>query len=634
MFFLAFAVTVVASPAADSTGGGERKRIEILNSDFTRMIETDSGVMQHFTGSVSMLHNNALMSCDSAVMYPSGVFESFGNAKIINVSTVVTGDSMRYDGKTARVRGRLVRLTDGSSTLRTTKIDFDTETEIGYFESEGTIVDSTRLLESKRGYYYSKIKEFKFIGTVQSDTRDYLLLSDSMTYNSETKLFTFFSNTHIWTSDGYLFADRGWYDSERDIMFFRNNSYILTPTREIFADTIYYEGERKTGNMFSNVQLTDSLKSTIAMADFADFDMNTENFRLKYNSSVVIFDDADTTFLRADTVFSITLPVHKPVKPAPKPTDSISAPYDSTRQTVATPATSLRLDTDSIPAPYDSTRQTVAIPAASRRFNTASIPTPSASTRQTVDSIPATVDTFLTESPNPDADTTFRQLFAFRNVKMYRNDFQMICDSLYFSGLDSIWRLYRKPIVWDGDKMQVYSDSMKFFMKNNSPEKADYEGNAMIVTPAKLNDSICYYNQIKAKNITTKFSGGRLQTMETFGNTQTLAFSLSEFSMNKAEASSMKMNFDSLGKVYRIVYYESPQGDNNPLFLVRDDETRLTGFRYNPDLRPKSGEAVLGRILRPSQRKQREAIERPSFPITKRMDEVERNAYKQHEDTP
>jgi lipopolysaccharide export system protein LptA len=593
--FLALSVTVAASPA-DSTRRSEkneteRKRIEILNSDFTRMIETDSGSMQYFTGNVSMLHNNALMSCDSAVMYPSGIFESFGNAKVVNVSTVVTGDSMRYDGKTARVRGRLVRLTDGSSTLRTTKVDIDTETETGYFETDGTIVDSTRLLESKRGYYYSRIKEFKFIGTVQSDTRDYLLISDSMTYNSETKFFRFFSNTHIWTSNGYLFADRGWYDSERDNMFFRNNSYILTPTREIFADTIYYEGEQKTGNMFSNVQLNDSLKSTVAMADYADFDMNTENFRLKYNSSVVIFDNADTTFLRADTVFSITLPVPKPkpVAPAPAPADSISA--SSVQQTV-----------DSISA---------------------------SSVQQTVDSIPA-----LNDSTRQTADTTFRQLFAFRNVKMFRNDFQMTCDSLFFSSLDSIWKLYHKPVVWDGEKMQVYSDSMKFFMKNNHPEKADYEGNAMIVTPAKLNDSICYYNQIKAKNITTRFSRGRLQTMETFGNTQTIAFSLSELSMNKAEASSMKMDFDSTGKVRRIGYYESPQGDNNPLFLVRDEDTRLPGFRYNPELRPASGDVVLGRKLRPSLRKQREALQRPSFPITKRMDEVERSAGEQHANTP
>jgi lipopolysaccharide export system protein LptA len=591
VLFLALTVNAAASPAdsirRSEKNEAERKRIEILNSDFTRMIETDSGSMQHFTGNVSMLHNNALMSCDSAVMYPSGIFESFGNAKVVNVSTVVTGDSMRYDGKTARVRGRLVRLTDGSSTLRTTKVDFDTETETGYFETDGTIVDSTRLLESKRGYYYSKIKEFKFIGTVQSDTRDYLLISDSMTYNSETKFFRFFSNTHIWTADGYLFADRGWYDSERDIMFFRNNSYILTPAREIFADTIYYEGELKTGNMFSNVQLTDSLKSTIAMADYADFDMNTENFRLKYNSSVVIFDDADTTFLRADTVFSITLPKPKPKpKPKSKPelADSISALGDSTRQAV-----------DSIPAP------------ASIGFDADSIVSDS------------------TLQADPSADTTFRQLFAFRNVKMFRKDFQMICDSLFFSGIDSIWKLYRKPVVWDGEKMQVYSDSMKFFMKNNRPEKADYEGNAMIVTPAKLNDSVCYYNQIKAKNITTRFSGGRLRTMETFGNTQTLAFSLTELSMNKAEASSMKMDFDSTGRVHRIAYYESPQGDNNPLFLVRDEDTRLPGFRYNPELRPASGEVVLGRSLRPSLRKQREAIRRPDFPITKRMDEAERD---------
>jgi lipopolysaccharide export system protein LptA len=658
-------VLLAAQVQEDTVSSSEKKRIRILNSDNTKTIQSDTGEISRFRGNVNIEHNGVIMFCDSAIMFNS-IFEAFGHTKVVNGTTIVTGDVMTYSNITSKadVRGRIVYLTDGSSTLRTTRVDFNTETEIGYFENEGTIVDSFRTLESKKGYYYSKIKEFDFIGQVQSDTKDYVLQSDSMKYNTDTKLFTFYLNTHIWSDNGYLYCDKGWYDSDKDIMFFYKNSYMLTSKQEIFADSIYYENLNKKGRLYSNIQVTDTSQRTIALADFADFDMNTEDFLMRKNPAVIMYDDKDSTFLRADTLYSITrhlkIPIVNPTDSIPiispsldsipvnfSVTDSIPLDFSVTDSIPVNSSVtdSISLDssaTDSIPV---NSSVTDSIPLVDSLITdsipinisvTDSIPvnssvTDSISPDLSTDSIP--VNSSVTDSISPDLstdyidstqyiDSTYKELFAFKHVKMYRSDFQVKCDSMYFNNLDSIWKMFYEPILWDGKKMQITSDSMKFFMIHGDLEHADFNGNAMIVTPEGDPDSTRYFNQIKSKNMQAHLTDRKLNVFEAVGNVQTIGFSLAELTINKAEALSLKMTFDA-GKIRRMTYYSDVTATNNPLFLVTEDDTKLPGYHWSIDLRPKSGTEVLNRFLHPSERAAREILPKPTFPITERIDNIE-----------
>lgn len=163
---------------------------------------------------------------------------------------------------------------------------------------------------------------------------------------------------------------------------------------------------------------------------------------------------------------------------------------------------------------------------------------------------------------------------------------------------------------------------MKFFMVNGDLEHADFNGNAMIVTPEGDPDSAVYFNQIKAKNMKAHLTNRKLNVFEAVGNVQTIGFSLSELTMNKAEALSLKMLFDA-GKLRRMTYYSDVTVNNNPLFLVTEDETKLPGYGWHIDLRPKSGIDILDRPLHSSERAVREILAKPTFPITKRIDKIE-----------
>jgi lipopolysaccharide export system protein LptA len=589
----------------------QKKKIRILNSDTTYYIESDTGTISRLYSNIEIEHEGFIMTCDSAVLWrPSGIFEAYGNTKVTNGATVITGDTMIYSESTgkANVRGRIVYLTDGSSTLRTTNVDFNTGTEIGYFEYGGTIVDSFRTLESQKGYYYSKIKEFEFIGQVQSDTKDYVLQSDSMKYNTDTKIFTFYSNTHIWSENGYLYCDRGWYDSDKDIVFFYRNSYMMTPKQEVFADSIYYESNSKKGRLYSKIQVTDTVQKTVALADYADFDMNTEDFLMHKNPSIILYDDKDSVFIRADTLYSKTTTVKMPIN-----VTEVFVTEVSVSDTISPNATEVSVTEVSVPDIISSNAMEVSV-------TEVSVPD-TISPNATEVSVPSNIIQRVTDTIEY-VDSTYKELFAFKNVKLYRNDFQLICDSMYFNNLDSIWKTYHNSILWDGKKMQITADSMKFYMINGELDHADFNSNAMVVIPEGNPDSTVFFDQIKSKNMKAHFEDRQLTLFEAMGNVQTLAFFMSDFIMNKTESATLKIFFQQ-GKVYKLGYYGNPDTYNNQLFRVREDEIKLPGYRWEINLRPKSGTEILNRPLCPSERAVRELITQPSFPITKRIDEIE-----------
>ena len=629
----------------------EKKRIKIINSDLTRLIETDSGQLSRMKGNVEMEHNKAILNCDSAIMYPNNLFEAMGHAQITSGSTTVSGEFMTYDGKTAIVWGTVTYLMDSTSTLRTSKVIFDTETEIGEFVTDGTIVDSSRLIEARKGFYHSKTKEFEFFGAVEADAKTYVLRSDSMRYNSNTKVFIFSTHTHIWTDDGYLYSDRGWYDSENDLMFFYENSYILSPKQEIFADSVYYESLDKKGKLYSRVQIVDTAKNVIAVTDFADFNMNTEDFLMRENSSVITFDDKDTTYMRADTIISVRVLRYPPDSLTSIAADSVASLTADTAQIAselpADTAQFAMMDTlnivsdtvkfevaDSLNIALDTTRfappDSLNIALDTTQFAPTDSLNITANTAQFASSDTLNIAADSAGFAAADSlvvqplDSVYKQLYAYRNVKLYRKDFQLICDSLFFNDTDSIWKAYKKPIVWNGKKMQIHSDSMHFIIKNGVLHQALFSGKAMMISPVGDNlDSARYYNQIKAKTIEVYFDNQRVKRLDGDGNLQTIAFSMSDYSVNKHDAASVKMIFDSTEKLRFLSYYVDVSGFNKPIILLREDEVRLDGLEPKFDLRPASGADVVNRQIRASERSTREKIPRPAFPITKQFDQIE-----------
>ncbi|MBQ3660386.1 MAG: hypothetical protein II963_09575, partial [Bacteroidales bacterium] len=99
------------------------------------------------------------------------------------------------------------------------------------------------------------------------------------------------------------------------------------------------------------------------------------------------------------------------------------------------------------------------------------------------DSLMAPSDSLSAETPEAAADTTkLRFIKGYRNARIYRTDIQARADSIYFSQLDTLLRMYLDPVIWNDNRHQLTSEEVVMQMKDNSFDRANLHGNAMIIS--------------------------------------------------------------------------------------------------------------------------------------------------------
>jgi lipopolysaccharide export system protein LptA len=287
----------------------KQEEIELLHADkFTVDKYTPKGANK-LKGNVQLKHQNALMFCDSALLFDNNSLKAEGHVKIIeNDSLTITGDSLRYDGNTkmAHLRGHVV-IDNKTSILKTNHLDFNRETNVGTYFNGGEI-DSRQEkihLTSQRGYYYSDQKLFHYKTNVVMKHPDYTIYTDTMHYSSDLEKTWFFGPTNIEFDKRNIYCEYGWFDQLADRANFIKNAKILSSGQILKGDTIDYDQKKKIGISKCNVVLIDTSEKIEVTGDYAVYyEMDstsfvTENMLMKQDMG------ADTFYLVADTLFSL-----------------------------------------------------------------------------------------------------------------------------------------------------------------------------------------------------------------------------------------------------------------------------------------------------------------------------------------
>lgn len=202
-----------------------------------------------------------------------------------------------------------------------------------------------------------------------------------------------------------------------------------------------------------------------------------------------------------------------------------------------------------------------------------------------------------------------------RNVKVWRKDIQMACDSLLYNDLDSLVRLYLDPVIWNDNNRQYSADSISIVFKNNALQKASLMSNAFI---AIQEDSLSF-DQIKGAEVLAYFdSTAALRRLDALGGSTAL-FYLQEndalATVNKVECKIFSAGFKN-GEIETVRYFDKPQNDAYPVVQMPKSERELKGFRWIPEKRPQSGREITEIPLPQSVRKDYEARPRTSFEQT------------------
>lgn len=215
----------------------------------------------------------------------------------------------------------------------------------------------------------------------------------------------------------------------------------------------------------------------------------------------------------------------------------------------------------------------------------------------------------------PKDSTKISFIYGIRNVKVFRNDMQVACDSLAYTDLDSLIRLYENPIVWNEIKRQYSADSITVIVKNQSIDRASLMSNAFII----VQEDTLSYDQIRGTEMMAYFdSTGALRRFDSMGGASGVFYIEENGSLATVNKFESKMLTATLkdGNIQDLNYFDAVKTDAYPVVQMKKDEKILKGFNWQPDKRPKGPEDITPYKPRESQRKVYENVPRAEFAQT------------------
>lgn len=215
----------------------------------------------------------------------------------------------------------------------------------------------------------------------------------------------------------------------------------------------------------------------------------------------------------------------------------------------------------------------------------------------------------------PKDSTKVSFIYGIRNVKVFRNDMQVACDSLAYTDLDSLIRLYENPIVWNEIKRQYSADSITVIVKNRSIDRASLMSNAFII----VQEDTLSYDQIRGTEMMAYFdSTGALRRFDSMGGASGVFYIEENGSLATVNKFESKMLTATLkdGNIQDLNYFDAVKTDAYPVVQMKKDEKILKGFDWQPDKRPKGPEDITPYKPRESQRKVYENVPRAEFAQT------------------
>ena len=583
------------------------------------------------------------------------------------------------DRDLAEFRGSLVQLEDKDhNILRTEYLDYNTRDSVAVFFNGGSMKDKEgQIIESKSGTYDSKTKLFTFIDDVNMFTDSIFVKSTTMEYNASTNKATFGYATDAWHDDNMLSSNAGWYDRNKEIFLFNKSVHGMSDTQEGWADSLFYFRNTKDIELLGNAQVTDTTRDMSALAGKMHYTDSLSQLKMTRKPAVIgvvkekesapdtVYFGADTLIARMQMMFQVNAAEqanskarvealstdavqsyrqraakeaaeaaakaaeNDPNRPKPKKgakksetaeasdadvdvasgkADEIPlGKPDAASKSAAIKPADISQDADTVVVKSDSV--SVATDSLSMAADSLSMPTDSLSVP--ADSLAVGTDSLAVNNDS----TKVNFITALKNVKIFKSDFQIACDSLEYSGLDSLVRLYQKPLVWNEGRRQYSADSLYAVIRNNSLQKASLMSNAFIIVQE---DSLCF-DQIRAAEMLAYFdTTGALTRFDALGDANAV-FYLQEDSVyatvNKSEAKMLYATFKD-GDLDRVYYFDTAKNDGYPVAQMTREERVLKGFNWLPDKRPRGKSDITPLTVRPSERRKYAARPRTVFTFT------------------
>lgn len=417
-------------------------------------------------------------------------------------------------------------------------------------------------------YLKKKVKLTDKKGTLYTDDLDYNLRTGIATYKNGGRITN--DKTILTSRDGVYYADT------KDV-YFKNNVHLKDPDRDIWTDSLQYNLKTNIANFIAQTKIvgkdgsiintksgtynletgeaifldrsnfSDSTRSGVA--DKIAYDKKNGILQMLGNAKLVDSVNRAIVFggeVYADTKINSFLASRKPVM-------ILYRDGDSTYIAADTLFSGLRK--------YDSLE---------RKVNTYT------DTLKSAHAIKAN-----------DADSSIRYFLGFHNVRIFNDSLQAVSDSLHYSTLDSTFKLFGEPVVWN-QQSQITGDTLYMFTQNQKPKRLYVFNNGMIVNKTKEG----LYNQIAGRTLNGYFVDGNIDYVRIKGSPAESIFYPQDddsayIGMNRSSGDVIDVFFVKK-EVNKVVFVNDVNGTLFPLKDIPADKKELKGFKWLDNRRPKN----------------------------------------------
>ena len=407
----------------------------------------------------------------------------------------------------------------------------------------------------------------------RADENPTILTTDSLNYNRTANLAYYFTGGTIQDSLNTLTSIRGQYALNTKKAVFSKNVELTNPKFILSSDTLLYDTETKVADIVSPTTIVYEQETDIQSSRGW---YNTQNERsMLLDRSIVHHIDGKQ--MTGDTIYYDKATGFGQVLGNMEMTDSAQHATLYGQYGEMWEEDSRGFATDSaLMVDWSDTAHMAYIHADTLFTEEIAYP----------DSLLAVDSTIV--------DSTYRRVRAYFGVRVYRNDMQMVCDSMVYMGSDSTIHLYTNPVCWS-DNQQISADSMTVYIKDGAVDRAIGTGSALCV----MADTLTKFNQMSGKEVTAFLQDGEVYMVDMNGNALTIYYPKEDdgsfVGVNTTESSYIRIYVENQ-QIQRIRFTKETTGVLYPMDQIPEGAEQLALFFWADQVRPISPEDVFRKV--------------------------------------
>ena len=593
-------------------------KIKVRNADSAIFDNINQNSVQFLKGNVKVSHDSIFMYADSSTIADHEM-TAVGKVIIIQNDTVnVFADSMVYNSHSyqAKLFNNVV-IDNGSEKLFSDILFYNTKSKIATYQDTAILQNIRTTLTSKSGRYNVNEKMAHFKDQVVVVDEKFEIHADSLDYDMNKEKIIFKGPTWIHKEDQEIYCESGFYNIESGKAYFTKNAFINDKGKISKADEISYTEADSLTILSGNASFENGNER--AFANQITFDQSDDLLILKGDAEYYKDDGViKGPFINYNTkTEQLEIEGRNELVRESKILVSDSLDYEKetglgyARGNVIWNDTTEQVQIDSDHLKYN--ENTSYYKAFGNEINPIFLKV------SEEDSMYLSADTLISQKIQNPSDT-LDNFIAYHDVKIWKKDLRAVADSLYYSSVDSTFRLFGDPIIW-ADSSQYTGDTIFIKMVDNKVTQIDAFQNGFIINLV-IGD---YYDQIKGRHITSFLDSSKVKQMDVKGNAESLYFLKDEneafIGANSTKCSSISFYFET-GDLEDIKFYEQPDSQLTPIEQCANDNIYLQKFNWQiehkpsemfEDIRLKSNRNIISNTSKIAKTMEKDSLENDSF---------------------